>query len=93
MGIKDSINKVFGGSKIRQGCEINKETGELFCSRSRINNDGSEESLAQMSFQLDGGCNPVATQQEEFSEGELDKLEKSVFPRIKGKCLNRPSDY
>ncbi len=89
MRIKDLMSR----GKKRTRCEQDPNTGEVHCQSSRVLSDGTEEKLAEISLQLDGECNTIATNMEEFGEGELEKLDKSVSPRIKAKCRGRPADY
>lgn len=92
MGIGDAFRKG-GRGKIRDRCDKNPETGEVICSRKRINADKSEVEIAGFTMASDGNCNPTQTSSYENEDGALDALEKKFVPKIIGKCKNTPADY
>lgn len=92
MGIGKSIRSL-GRGKVRDKCERNPETGEIHCTRKRVNADGTEIDVAGFTMSADASCNAVATNSWENEDGQLEALEKKFVPRIISKCKNTPPDY
>lgn len=92
MGIGNVLKNV-GKGRIRDRCDKNVETGEVVCSRKRINADNTEVEIAGFTMASDGNCNPTQTSSYENEDGALDSLEKKFVPKIIGKCKNTPADY
>lgn len=92
MGIRNRI-KSFGKGKIQDKCERNPDSGEIHCTRTRINPDGTAQDVAGFTMSADASCNALATSSYENEEGALEDLERKFVPRIISKCKNTPADY
>lgn len=85
----------FKKSTVREGCRIDKNTGQFICESKRVLDDGTEVDLGKISGGLTGDCEVSADEFYENEPGVLDRLNKRLLSRIKGKCktVNKPSDY
>jgi len=95
MGIQEIKRKFSSGTKIRDFCEKNRDTGEVECKRVRVQEDGSEQDLAGFTMETDGNCSPMASREYDNEEGgHLDSLEKKFVSKFVGNCKkNIPGDY
>lgn len=95
MGAIDKVKKFIGGkSKEKFSCERGAD-GKIHCASFREFEDGTRQTLAEIDYEFDATCHPLATRMDEHESGALDRLEKKSVPRMQEKCksIQKPSDY
>ena len=84
----------FKKGTIKEGCKIDKNTGQFFCESKRVFEDGSEQELGRISGGLNAECNISPDEFFENEDGVIDRLTKNHLSKIKGKCRREvPQDY
>lgn len=80
------LPRILRGAEMRDSCFRNKDTGELECTRKRINKDGTAVDIAGFKMSVDASCTAVMTEAYEHEEGHLNQLEKKFVTRTLAKC-------
>ena len=97
MTIRESLRKMMKGSKIKEGCNFDKEAGTIKCESRRVTEDG-EEVIGEANFSLNQHCEVVPSGELwETEEGTLDRLDRKFVSKIRTRCQKKsgtiPEDY